>query len=950
MTISSIQSKIVFALKVFLMGMVRQFLAHTIITYGLKLPSSLSFIWVWKEAIIWVLWVILVWFFIKNKEYRQSLLSHKLFVFIAISIIISIGISLVNSLWIHHQSLIEFAVSAKFNYIPLIIFIVGVGVSHLLTKQQNESLINTALLTIKWVLIFSLFRYGILHTIPNILDRIGFSQPGMSIERTAWTPPPSLYLTEFYSGYIRNQWPFGWPLSLWFYLVALWPLFYAFQLYKKKFSDVWWRWVLYLGIVISTYSRAAQWIFIISSIFLLLIVYRKYTKYIISLWIATVIAIIIYITGGGKSELFLRTWSDKWHLEYFFQWLELVKQNRLRGLWAASVWPWSNHVSSVGQIFNPENQYMQIWLEYGLFGVITWIISYIAIALNPLQQWINSWTDKLKRNISKEYIAYMWIWISILSLSIAGMVLHPFVDSSSAYPFMLISGILFWSYHLYFSNQKYEVVRLTKKERKQELKNISSENNTINSNNTQINPIKRNFLSLMPYIWTIVMAIFFILQTFLSFWIHVIDNTIVLSTIRDVFFGISISISILRWWKHILPFLLRYRLQIISILTIIIVNIVYYITYTGDKLSIIAGIKYDIFHFIIIGAGLWLWYLIYVYKKWSELSTYIQRFLRISIGIIILGVIRQLAKNIVPDVFLSYIGYSSPSDFVPYDKPPIYYITWAWGIERLSWLFVWPNTLGFFLILMTSVLYFYIKNSIKKKYILIGSFIYIIISLLTLSRWAIVGISLQILLLIGYEAYIVGGKTFSESNKLFFTKKIPVIILTIISTIIALFSINLWKQDSNSERINSWETITKILNQRIPLLWYGPWYVWPARHYTTNYKDDQKNDYAMLENIYLQTLINQGRLWFILFLTVFSSLYYIHYTILQYLSFYKNSNNLYILKITQYMGLWLLWLLFIGSFLHIFIDSMVTYLFLLPYAILIWYSYSSITTKEPHIQ
>lgn len=944
MTIANTQWKMVLALKIFLMGMVRQFLAHTIVTYGLKLPSFLSFIWIWKEAIIWGIAIILIWFFLKNKKYRQSILSHKRFLVILISIIVSILISLVNSLWIHQQSIIDFVVSAKFNYIPLIIFVVGVAASHFLTKEQNQSIIKTAILTIKWVLIFSLFRYGILHTIPNILDRIGFSQPGMSIERVAGTPPPSLYLTEFYTGYVRNQWPFGWPLSLGFYLVALWPLFFAFQLYKKKLSDVWGRWLLYIGIVLSTYSRAARWIFLISSIFILLIVYRKHTKYIISLWIAIVIAIVIYITGWWKSELFLRTRSDQGHLEYFFQWLVLVKNNWLRGLWAASVGPGSNHIAWMNQIFNPENQYMQIRLEYWLFGVISWVVAYIIIAFNSLKTWFQEWVQGFQKIISKETIAYMGIGISIVSLSVAGMVLHPFVDSSSAYPFMLISGILFWSYHLYFHQEKYQTIKLTKKEKKYLLKKNIYQDNTIEKNKTDLT--KRNLLSYLPYVWTVVISIFFVLQTYLSFGIQIADNNILLSTFRDIFFGTSIAISIFRGWKHIFTFLQKYFLPIMSIIIIIGINMISFINYSWAKIAIVAGIKYDIFQFIIMWAGLWLWYLISLYKKWSQLSHYIRWFLKISIGIILVWLIWQIAKNIAPEIFLYFMGYSSPSDFVPYDKPPIYYITWSWGIERLSWLFVWPNTLGFFLVLMTSVFYFYAQSFKEKKYLIIGAIIYLAISLLTLSRGAIVWISLQVLILIGYESFILGSTTFSQSNKLLFTKKIPLILLSIVVAGIALFSINIRKQDSNTERLDAWETIGTLVNKRIPLLGYGPWYVWPARHYATDYKENKKNDYAMLENIYLQTLINQWRIWLFFFIVVFGSLYYMHHKIRKNLQSSAIPDDLYIYQITQYMGIGLLWLLSIGFFLHIFIDSMVNYLFLLPYTVLVGYSYNNIITTH----
>lgn len=172
MITSSLQSKIITSIKIFFMGMVRQFLAHTVLTYGLKLPSFFSFIWVWKEVIIIGLGLLIARFFWKSKDYRQKILSNKLLMTIVITVIISLGISLANSLGIHHQGIGSFIASAKFNYIPLIIFIVGAGASYLLTREQLESIFSTLLSTIKRVLIFSLFRYGILHTIPNVLDWI----------------------------------------------------------------------------------------------------------------------------------------------------------------------------------------------------------------------------------------------------------------------------------------------------------------------------------------------------------------------------------------------------------------------------------------------------------------------------------------------------------------------------------------------------------------------------------------------------------------------------------------------------------------------------------------------------------------------------------------------------------------------------------------------------------
>lgn len=943
----SLQSKITLALKIFLIGMVRQFLAHTILTYGLKIPSFFSFIWVWKELIIAAVGIIIALFFVKNGEYRKKVLSHKRSIAIVTTIIISLIISLSNSIVIHGQSIIDFAVSAKFNYIPLIIFIVWLWASYIISEEHNKSLISTALTTIKWVLIFSLLRYGILHTIPNVLDRIGFSQPGMSIERTAGTPPPSLWLTEFYSGYVRNQWPFGWPLSLGFYLAAMRPLFYGLVLYKKNFSDIRGWWLLYIGIVISTYSRAARGIFLISSVLIALIVYRKYTKYIIALGVAVFIAVWIYIAWWGQSELFLRTRSDKGHIEYFFQWLDLVKQHRLRWLWAASVGPASNHIEWVEKVFNPENQYMQIWLEYGLFWVLSRVLSYLSILFNPFKKWLSLRTSRRVQSVSGETITYIGISISIIALSVAGMVLHPFVDSSSIYPFMLIAGIVYGYYHQYGKNKTIADKKLTKKEIKQTQKQQDA---TTTSQHTRYeiktnNNWKKSISRYIPYVWTIVLSIFFVLQTYVTFWVHLIDNTIILSTTRDLFFSLYIIISIIVWWKYLLKFITTYWKIIIPIVILIIINIWYLIIGNINTLSVIAWIKYDIFQFIIIGWWLWLWYLAYIFKKWKNIYTYINRFLKRSLVMLCVGVLWQIGKNISPDIFLWYLWYSSPSDFVPYSKPPIYYITGAGWIERLSWLFVWPNTLGFFLILMTSVLYFYSKNKVWKIYIILWTILYFLVSLSTLSRWAIIGISLQILILIIYEGYLLWNKTLQSTTSLY-KKKLSLIITTLILSGIALFIINMRKTDSNTERNKSWETIYTIVYENgIPFLWYGPWYVWPARHYSKDYQDNKKNDYAMLENIYLQTLINQWRIGISIFAIIFIQLLMIHNTIRKKIDTLSKPNDYILAQIAQYMGIGILWLLSIWLFLHIFIDSMVNYLFFLPYSIIIGYLYWIFSTK-----
>ncbi len=896
-------------ISIFFFWMIGQFLAHTIVMYGLKLPPSFEFIWLWKEIIIGILWLWSLYIFRKHKDYQDKILKNKNILLITWTILWSFMISLLNSTIIHNQSLITFIISAKFNYIPLIILSFWLLISQIITSEKYNQIINTIITTIKYVLIFSLLRYCIIHTIPNILDRIGFAQPGDSIERTTNSPPPSLYLTEFYSWYVRNQWPFWWPLSLWFYLVAFWPLFFAKLLYKKKLSDTRWRRLLYISIVFSTYSRAAWGMFFVSCLLIALIMYRKYTKYIIWWSIAFIIWIFIYIKSWGNSEIFIRTRSDKWHIEFFQQGLDLVKQYWLWWLWAASVWPGSNHIEWVKEVFNPENQYMQIWLEYGLFWLLWWLLSYTIIIKNSIIKWFYIRINQT--NYNSEDLVFIGIGISILSLSIGGMVLHPFIDSSSMYPFMFFAGLVIGKYNF---KKSWDI-------------------------NILDNTTKDTIVLSWRKIRTIIISLLFSTQTLLVSWFKIINNTIIISTIRDLLFGWIIIRTIWYGRDHIISFIKKYYIIITLSILLFLMNILYTINHLNeDVVHIIAGIKYDIYFLIILIVSLRFWYILNKNNKWYIIFAYIKRFWKFILILVIWWVIRQLTKTMYPEFFVQYMWFSMPSDFVPFTKPPIYYITWSGWIQRLSWLFVGPNTLWFFIILFTSLIYYQYKHLLfqtKNRRIILS---YILIAISTLSRWVIVGIAVQCIVLVFFENYII-GKEKTISFKKIKHKVMIWIVITVIS-IISFFWINQRKQDSNTERFWALSSSLELIN-KVSFLGNGPWYVWPAKHYDKDYNLNKKNNLSMLENIYLQIVINQWILWFLILTGIIITLLHYHNTIRVQLgnkNIINKQKDYNIYLIIQYLGIGLISLLSIWWFLHIFIDSMVNYLFFVIYGIWLWYA------------
>ena len=911
MNIWKAQDIIVKLLYLFFFWMIWQFLAHTVVMYGLQLPESFEFIRLWKEVIIWILWIWSMYIFRTHKEYKDKILQNKNILLIISIIIGSFVISLLNSIIIHDQSIVTFLVSAKFNYIPLIILSCGLLVSQIITSEQYKKIITIIITTIKYVLIFSIIWYAILHTIPNILDRIGFAQPGDSIERTTNTPPPSLYLTEFYSWYVRNQWPFWWPLSLGFYLIWLWPLFFAKVLYKKKLSDTRWRRLLYISMVVSTYSRAAWWMFFVSCVLIGLIIYRKYTKYIIWIWMLSVILLFVYLKSWGTSEMFVRTRSDKWHLEYFQQGLNLVKQYWLRWLWASSVWPWSNHVEWITKVFNPENQYMQIWLEYGLLWLLWRLFSYILIIKNSIIQWYHTRTTQ--RNYNSDDIIFMGIGISIVWLSIWGMVLHPFTDSSSMYPFMLFAGLVIG---------KYSFEKLW-------------DNNIIDAT------IKDSTILSWRKIRSILIGSLFTIQTILVSWFEVINNTIIISTIRDIVFGVVLIWTVWYQKTHLISFIKKYYVIIALSSILFMTNIIYLIQHLKeDIIEIIAWIKYDIYFLIILIAWIRIWHITKKTKRWHLVSSYIKRLWKFIIVLVIWWVIRQIIKTIYPEFFVQYIWFSMPSDFVPFSKPPIYYITWSGWIQRLSWFFVGPNTLWFFLILFTSSIYYKYKSILLQKKNRRIILLYILISMSTLSRWVIIGLTIQCIILVFFENYIT-GKEKIISFKNIYHKIIIWAIITLVS-IVSFFWINQRKQDSNTERF--WAVNSSLeLAKNFSFFGDGPWYVWPAKHYNKDYNLNKKNNLSMLENIYLQIIINQGILWFLIFVSIVITLLQYHNTIRKKINTKKiipMQKDYDIYWIIQYLWIGLLSLLAIWWFLHIFIDSMANYLFFVIYGIGIWYTIS----------
>jgi hypothetical protein len=72
-------------------------------------------------------------------------------------------------------------------------------------------------------------------------------------------------------------------------------------------------------------------------------------------------------TKAGQEKIsFGRDNSDAGHIKYLCQGIVLLIDNPIWGIGASTVGPASYHLGDEKDHFNTENQYLQIYLEYGL--------------------------------------------------------------------------------------------------------------------------------------------------------------------------------------------------------------------------------------------------------------------------------------------------------------------------------------------------------------------------------------------------------------------------------------------------------------------------------------------------------------------------------------------------------------------------------------------------------
>jgi O-antigen ligase len=101
-----------------------------------------------------------------------------------------------------------------------------------------------------------------------------------------------------------------------------------------------------------------------------------------------------------------------------------------------------------GEAYNPENQYLQIWLEYGIFW-FAWRM-YLYLWLHVIGRKAYKLEQDEHHKLMKKTRQYGMIIFALslwlFGLTIEWIFLHSFVDRMIVYPFMAIFGLAYALY------------------------------------------------------------------------------------------------------------------------------------------------------------------------------------------------------------------------------------------------------------------------------------------------------------------------------------------------------------------------------------------------------------------------------------------------------------------------------------------------------------------------
>ncbi len=437
-------------IKLFFIGLLLQFILQVFVTFQLWQTGSIwSILWAWKEILIGGLGVWVVWYLLKRKRLQSFIASFpaKKFLYLFITTLVVV---LIVSLLFSHSWLKLVVMSVRYTFSWFFIFLVFFALARLFfdneektTKHTQNKILYRYSYIIKGLLILWIIRWGVIWLAPKTMNFIGYDH--QSFEWQVWKRPPVTYYTQLNQGFVRNQFVFERPISRWFFLIALRPLFFMYMIKNKWTKNIFMRGWLYGLNVFSTFSRAAWWVWILTTFLLLIFQYRKQFWRLSLYLFLPLMVLFIWAAYIGKDQIIAREYSNTGHKELILEAIEKIKDKPIFGQWAWTAGPVTHQVDTIAE-YNPENQFLQIWIEYGIFGFIgrMWMFIWLlALWLPAYKIMLNKKYSKFQRHTARVLFACAF-WL--LGLAGEGMVLHSFIDRMIVYPFMAIFAIAYASF------------------------------------------------------------------------------------------------------------------------------------------------------------------------------------------------------------------------------------------------------------------------------------------------------------------------------------------------------------------------------------------------------------------------------------------------------------------------------------------------------------------------
>lgn len=436
--------------KIFFIWLLLQFFLQTLVTYKFGRDGTVrKIIRMRKEIIIIGLLGFLGRYFRKNKNFRSFFEKFPLKNFVRI-FLATIFITFIVSVLINGTGIGTWIMSVRYSMIGFLIFIIFFIITILFFWAREINLVKRYSRVMKTLLVRSLAWRGIIWLMPNLLKFAGYNQ--FNYEGDVGIAPPAAYYTRYDQWFVRNQFLFERPISRGFFLIALRPLFFVLCFKNKSPWEKFLRGGIYGLAVMSTFSRAARWVWVIQTIILILAQFpRKYRKYALR-WFIPLLLLFGVVTYFWQRQIISREFSNTGHLKHVMEAFHLIGERPIRwqGAWTAG--PASHQVEGI-KAYNPENQYLQIRIEYGILGFLGWIYLYgylHYIAYKSYEE--DKKNDDKATKKRKLYGAIVFAFgVGILWLSIEGLVLHSFVDRMIVYPFMALFAI---AYGLYYKERK----------------------------------------------------------------------------------------------------------------------------------------------------------------------------------------------------------------------------------------------------------------------------------------------------------------------------------------------------------------------------------------------------------------------------------------------------------------------------------------------------------------